>query len=88
MKTTGQAFCDSANSEILIGRQVQDYRSVHLDLYAEFRRDRIAAKNSINDIVFEVELIKQVEINVDYISMLVEKYRNQYEKWPRQGDPY
>ena len=32
-------------------------------------------KESINDdIVFEIELIKQVEINVDYILMLVDKY--------------
>jgi type I restriction enzyme R subunit len=29
----------------------------------------------VDDVVFEIELIKQVEINVDYILMLVEKYR-------------
>ena len=28
-----------------------------------------------DDVVFEMELIKQVEINVDYILLLVEKYR-------------
>jgi type I restriction enzyme R subunit len=28
-----------------------------------------------DDVVFEIELIKQVEINVDYILLLVEKYR-------------
>ena len=38
---------------------------------------RDAEKESINDdVVFEIELIKQVEINVDYILMLVEKYRD------------
>ena len=37
-----------------------------------------AEKESINDdVVFEIELIKQVEINVDYILMLVEKYREE-----------
>ena len=61
---------------ILSERQSQDYRSVYLDLYAEFRKDATAEKESINDdIVFEIELIKQVEINVDYILMLVQKWR-------------
>ena len=39
-------------------------------------RVEAADKEAINDdVVFEIELIKQVEINVDYILMLVEKYR-------------
>jgi type I restriction enzyme R subunit len=38
--------------------------------------EKDADKESINDdIVFEIELIKQVEINVDYILMLVQKWR-------------
>jgi type I restriction enzyme R subunit len=70
------SFDDFAGNEILSERQGQDYRSVYLDLYAEFRRVDDAEKESINDdIVFEIELIKQVEINVDYILMLVEKWR-------------
>jgi type I restriction enzyme R subunit len=70
------SFDDFAGNEILSDRQGQDYRSVYLDLYAEFRRQADAEKESINDdIVFEIELIKQVEINVDYILMLVEKWR-------------
>ncbi len=70
------SFDDFAGNEILTAREGQDYRSVYLDLYAEFRKERDGDKESINDdIVFEIELIKQVEINVDYILMLVEKYR-------------
>jgi len=70
------SFDDFAGNEILSDRQGQDYRSVYLDLYADFRRTDEAEKESINDdIVFEIELIKQVEINVDYILMLVEKWR-------------
>ena len=66
------SFDDFAGNEILSERQAQDYRSVYLDLYAEFRGRAEADKESINDdIVFEIELIKQVEINVDYILMLV-----------------
>jgi type I restriction enzyme R subunit len=70
------SFDDFAGNEILGERQGQDYRSVYLDLYAEFRRQADAEKESINDdVVFEIELIKQVEINVDYILMFVEKWR-------------
>lgn len=70
------SFDDFAGNEILSEHQGQDYRSVYLDLYAEFRRGADAEKESINDdIVFEIELIKQVEINVDYILMLVERWR-------------
>jgi type I restriction enzyme R subunit len=71
------SFDDFAGNEILTERQAQDYRSVYLDLYAELRGRRDADKAPINDdIVFEIELIKQVEINVDYILMLVQKWRD------------
>jgi type I restriction enzyme R subunit len=71
------SFDEFAGNEMLTDRQSQDYRSVYLDLYAEFRRDAEADKESIiDDVVFEIELIKQVEINVDYILMLVQKYRD------------
>ncbi|MFL0243571.1 type I restriction endonuclease subunit R [Mycobacterium sp. SMC-17] len=70
------SFDDFAGNQILTDRQAQDYRSVYLDLYADFRSDVNADKESIiDDVVFEIELIKQVEINVDYILMLVQKYR-------------
>ena len=73
------SFDDFAGSELLTARQGQDYRSVYLDLYADFRKGKDADKEIINDdVVFEIELIKQVEINVDYILMLVQKYREQY----------
>jgi type I restriction enzyme R subunit len=71
------AFDEFAGHELLTERQGQDYRSVYLDLYAEFRKEHDAEKEAINDdIVFEIELIKQVEINVDYILMLVQKWRD------------
>lgn len=71
------SFDDFAGHEILTARQSQDYRSIYLDLYAEFRKGKDADKESItDDVVFEIELIKQVEINVDYILMLVQRYRD------------
>ncbi len=71
-----QSFDDFAGDRLLSDREVQDYTSVYLDLYAEFRVTRDAEKESIiDDVVFEIELVKQVEINVDYILMLVEQHR-------------
>jgi type I restriction enzyme, R subunit len=69
------AFDDFAGNEILNERDFQDYQSIYLNLYADFRRQAAADKEAINDdVVFEIELIKQVEVNVDYILMLVEQY--------------
>jgi type I restriction enzyme R subunit len=75
LKNILTAFDDFAGNEILSEHDFQDYQGLYLNLYAEFRSTSEAEKESINDdVVFEIELIKQVEINVDYILMLVEKY--------------
>jgi type I site-specific deoxyribonuclease, HsdR family len=75
LKNILTAFDDFAGNEILSERDFQDYQSHYLNLYAEFRSASDAEKERINeDVVFEIELIKQVEINVDYILMLVEQY--------------
>jgi len=75
LKNILTAFDDFAGNEILTEREFQDYQSLYLNLYAEFRSTSDAEKESINDdVVFEIELIKQVEINVDYILLLVEQY--------------
>lgn len=69
------AFDDFAGDDPLSDRDHQDYQSVYLNLYADFRAQADAEKESIiEDVVFEIELIKQVEVNVDYILMLVEQY--------------
>ncbi len=43
------SFDDFAGNERLTERQSQDYRSVYLNLYAEYRRDQNADKEQIND---------------------------------------
>ena len=69
------AFDDFAGQDPLTPRQLQDYQSHYLNLHAAFRNDAQADKEAINDdIVFEIELIKQVEVNVDYILLLVRRY--------------
>ena len=69
------SFDEFAGNEILSERNFQDYQSVYIDLYQEFRPREDGDKENINDdIVFEMELIRQVEINIDYILLLVEKF--------------
>jgi type I restriction enzyme R subunit len=71
------AFDDFAGNEILSNRDFQDYQSVYIDLYQVLRPKSDRDKESINDdVVFELELIKQIEVNIDYILMLVEQYRD------------
>jgi len=71
------AFDDFTGNEILSDRDFQDYQSVYIDLYQELRpADKGDRENINDDIVFELELIKQIEVNIDYILMLVEKYHN------------
>ncbi|MDR2202294.1 MAG: type I restriction endonuclease subunit R [Clostridiales bacterium] len=69
------AFDEFAGNGILSERDMQDYQSIYLDLYQEFVKANETDKENINDdIIFEIELIKQIEVNIDYILMLVAKY--------------
>lgn len=71
-----QAFDEFESDGLLSPAAVQDYQSHYLDLYREFRKIDDGEKESIHDdVVFEIELVKQVEINVDYILMLVKQYQ-------------
>ncbi|MCD8459821.1 type I restriction endonuclease subunit R [Xylella taiwanensis] len=75
LKNILTSFDDFAGHEILSERDFQDYQSVYLNLYAAFRSTSETETASINDdVVFEIELIKQVEVNVDYILWLVAQY--------------
>ena len=74
-------FDEFQGNEILTERDTQDYHSIYIDLYNEFRKTVTGEKEVINDdLVFEMELIKQVEINIDYILDLVKKYHDDHIK--------
>ena len=65
-------FDQFAGKEILSPRDVQDYHSLYIDLYDKYRKRAEGDIVNVNDdIVFEMELIKQVEINIDYILYLI-----------------
>ena len=75
------SFDEFIGRQILTERDVQDYHSAYIDLYREFRElSKRDAENVNDDIVFEMELIKQVEINIDYILMLIKKYHEDHIK--------
>lgn len=56
-------------------RELQDYQSHYLDLADKYRtRGKAELAGIGDDLVFEMELVRQVEITIDYILMLVEQY--------------
>jgi len=70
-------FDDFTGMGILSDRDIQDYHSMYINFYEERRKITDGDKEDINDdIVFEMELIKQVEINIDYILELIRKYHS------------
>ena len=66
--------------EIISERDFQDYLGRYQDLRDEWseRRKKGELTAIDNDIVFEIELLKQIEINIDYILMLVSKYHSSH----------
>ena len=71
-----QSFDQFTGRELLAPMAAQDYKSQYLDLRDEFIRPRPDGVDITDDIVFEVELIRQIEINIDYILMLIKKYQD------------
>ncbi len=66
-------FDNFAGNEILVPIDFQDYTGIYNDLYDKYRV-QVDKDNIQDDIVFEMELVKQIEVNIDYILMLVAKY--------------
>lgn len=74
-------FDEFAGNEILSDRDVQDYHSAYIDIYNEFRKSKEEEKENVNeDVIFEMELIKQVDINIDYILGLIKIYHEDHTK--------
>lgn len=83
IKNILSAFDKFTGNEILSEREYQDYQSIYIDLYEEIK-NKNTDKESINDdVIFEIELIKQVEINIDYILMKVAEYYKSNKKIKR-----
>lgn len=75
-----QAFDQFEGNALLSPRQMQDYLGMYNDIYQATRGDGHEKEEIKDDLVFEMELVKQVEINIDYILDLVKKYQKQNSK--------
>ena len=80
MRNLLSSFDEFVGQEILSERDLQDYLGRYQDLRDEWRNRQPKGdkEDIIDDIVFEIELIKQIEINIDYILMLVKKYHDSH----------
>ena len=80
MRNLLTSFDDFAGNEILSERDLQDYLGRYQDFRDEWKNRRPTGEKEdiTDDIVFEIELIKQIEINIDYILMLVKKYHDSH----------
>lgn len=78
MRNLLSSFDEFIGKELITERDLQDYLGRYQDLRDEWKRRREQGESTdiIDDIVFEIELIKQIEINIDYILMLVKKYHD------------
>ena len=80
MRNLLSSFDEFKGKEIISERDMQDYLGRYQDLRDEWKRRREGGESTdiSDDIVFEVELIRQIEINIDYILMLVKKYHDSH----------
>ncbi len=71
------SFDQFKDEQLLTERDTQDYHSIYQDIYDDFKRkSKVDSTDITEDIVFEMELIKQIEVNIDYILALVKKYHD------------
>lgn len=78
MRNLLNSFDEFSDKELISERDMQDYSARYQDLRDEWKRKRVELTDITSDVVFEVELIKQIEVNIDYILMLVQKYHDSH----------
>lgn len=70
------SFDEFEDSDVMTERELQDYASTYQDLHDKYAGAGKTDKSDVvEDIVFEMELIRQIEVNIDYILFLVEKFK-------------
>jgi type I restriction enzyme R subunit len=69
-----QSFDEFKVQQILSEREFQDFQSSYIEIY-QSRQRRVEKESILDDLIFEIELVKQVEINVDFILLLVKKLK-------------
>lgn len=70
------SFDEFTDDDLLTPRDLQNYTSTYNTLWEKHRkRSQVEKESFLDDVIFEIELVKQVEVNIDYILMLVMKWR-------------
>ena len=71
------SFDEFKEDELLTERDKQNYLSVYLELHSEFKNITKQEKTDvIDDVVFELELVQNITVDINYILNLVEQYKN------------
>lgn len=80
LKNILSSFDDFADKEILSAAEFQDYQSRYLDLYDKLRKieKEGEAESITEDVVFQMELVKQVTYGIDYILDLIIRYKDSH----------
>ena len=79
MRNLLSSFDEFQGKELISERDLQDYLGRYQDLRDEWiDRNKGDKEDITDDIAFEIELIRQIEINIDYILMLVKKYHDSH----------
>ena len=66
-----------AEDDPMSAREFQDWQSVYIETWRKMReRSKAEAVDITQDLRFEVELVKMVEVNIDYILRLAQKYHD------------
>ncbi len=75
MRNLLSCFDQFAEADCISERDIQDYTSIYIDLADKYHNREKHDKEDINeDVVFEMELVRQIEVNIDYILFLVQQY--------------
>ena len=71
------SFDEFKDEQSLSERDRQDYQGLYIEIYNEFKNKAKREKTDVSeDVVFEMELIKSIDVNIDYILGLVKKYHD------------
>ena len=80
MRNLLSCFDQFDNADFIRERDLQDYTSIYLDLADKYRPGKHDKEDICDDIIFEMELVKQVEVNIDYILFLVKQYHDGHQQ--------
>ena len=80
MRNILSSFDEFESVELFTERDLQDYLGRYQDLRDEWKAKQEKGEKAdiLDDVVFEIELVKQIEINIDYILLLVKKYHDSH----------